>query len=125
MGLETYVIEQWIDYARKEINEIRQRLEMEKAEEDYQRKQALKNGIHFLANIYTSFLEVLSGKNPPLTKTDLTRFKRVLAQFKGILRPDHWIATKYPSVVPELELAYAGLTNYANARYSRKYRKVA
>src|SRR3989344_1971231 len=116
MGLETDVTEQWVDYSRKEIDEIALRLEKGRVEETYQRQQTLKNGIHVLANMYTYFLEVLSGKNSSLTKTDLDRFKRVLGQFKS-LRPSHWIVMEHPSVIPELKLAYAGLTNYVNAKY--------
>ena len=118
MGLETDVIGQWIDYSSKEIDEIALGLEKRRAEQAYQRRQALKNGIYVLGNMYTYFLEVLSGKNSTLTKTDLARFKSVLDQFKS-LEPRHWILMEYPSIIPELELAYSGLRNYVDAKYRK------
>jgi|GEM_PF-4427346 hypothetical protein len=124
MTLEIDSVSQWIGYTKRNIDEIVLEIDRRKAEETYQKKQSIKNGIHVLANMYTYFLEVLSGKNPPLTKDDLERFKGVLDQFKR-LNPKHWVVMEYPSVLPELELAHSGLTNYVYARYQRRYKKAA
>lgn len=118
--LETTIAERWLrEYASKEIDDIGRRLEMERAELEYEQRISLNNGIHVLANMHKYYVNILLGKNPNLTAKYAKLVSGVLADFRRLM-PPHWMAVEYPSVVPALEEALAGIRVYVSHRNSRK-----
>lgn len=134
MGIEAEVLEKWLKYAATTIDEIaanmvRQRterarefveevsikMEIEKAEKEYQSIVAVSNTLHVLANMYNMHQEFLGGKKPRLRRKELKIFGMALNSYKEI-EPPTWIQIKHPEIVHALEDAYIGLGKYAAFR---------